>query len=133
MELINFEEECYICMDNIQSELIKLNCCYNELIHKKCLVMLYINNISKCPLCNSQYNICNYITKKEVKHIFKELDVIEKILYNEQFKQLLSEYDTFIDFLIGNRCTLLILIMLCIITGILIFLIIKFNINFVKY
>ena len=84
-------DECYICMDNINSNLIKLNCCKNEYIHKKCLFILYAHNIENCPLCKKIYSILEYITKKELKTIYDNLDIVEKKIYKDKFDYL---YDT---------------------------------------
>lgn len=91
---IYFAEEisdlCCICLDecildkyNEKNEYVKFKCC-NGLIHKRCLLMMFLNYFEHCCLCRSEINVTDYYTIQDIKQLLhiNELKIYKKELYH---------------------------------------------------
>lgn len=90
---ISFAEEiydlCCICLDecildkyNEKHEYIKFKCC-NGLIHKRCLLMMFLNYFEHCCLCRSEISVTDYYTIRDIKKLLhiNEMKIYKKELY----------------------------------------------------
>lgn len=74
--------ECYICLNNIETDLINIVCkCTKNSIHGQCLFLLFANQISNCTICKTQINIKDYFNKDQIIILFNNLDMLERSKY----------------------------------------------------
>lgn len=99
---INFAEVksdlCCICLDecildkyNENLEYVNFKCC-NGLIHKRCLLFLFLNYFEQCCLCRSEINVTDYYTIQDIK---KLLHVNEIKMYRKEIYILLYELSAY--------------------------------------
>jgi hypothetical protein len=92
---INIDEEiCCICLDECNSHKkivekihARFKCCHCP-IHKKCLIILFLNNFNTCPLCRSTIDVKDYYNNKEILR-YLSLDEIQ--LYKERLSTIMYE------------------------------------------
>lgn len=82
--VIEINQECCICLDYLNLNTNKLECCNNE-IHNKCIYDIFVHEsvidnkvIFTCPLCRTQQNFKSVVSLKEIKKYTNDLEIINK-------------------------------------------------------
>lgn len=85
---------CCICLDECiykktsnKNNYINFKCC-NGLIHKSCLLMLFLNDFENCCLCRNELNVVDYYKIDDIK---KLLHINEMKIYKKELYKLLYE------------------------------------------
>jgi hypothetical protein len=91
-----FVDECHAKKLSNENENINFKCC-NGIIHKRCLLILFLNEYENCSLCRNEIYIFDYYTIKDIQkllHVNEMKDHKEnicKLLYKLSFN-IISYY-----------------------------------------
>lgn len=96
---IYFYEEtydvCCICLEECiidkHKESVKFKCC-NGLIHKRCLLMMFLNYFEHCCLCRSEISVTDYYSIQDIK---KLLHINEMKIYKKELYKILYELSAY--------------------------------------
>lgn len=91
---------CPICLDQFACENceeinqktfpLMLNCC-QRYIHQGCLLEMYIESLTKCPLCRQKINMTDYFYVYNFSDILKDLQVQDD-MHLKKFKLMETQY-----------------------------------------
>lgn len=100
--IIKIYSECCICLDYLNVDCIKLDCCDNT-IHTKCIYNMFVHTpfnvnenkvIFTCPLCRKQKNFKKVISLKNIKKYTNDYNIINK--YKQDNFDKYKEIRTFV-------------------------------------
>lgn len=83
--VIEINQECCICLDYLNVDLSKLDCCSN-IIHTKCIYDMFVHEhinenkevVFTCPLCRKHTDFKNVISLKDIKKYTNNKVIINK-------------------------------------------------------
>jgi hypothetical protein len=100
IEFTELQDVCCICLEIDNKDELQLICCKN-LIHSKCLLMIFMENIYQCPLCREfidPYNyftikrVCNTLNQFKTKLDVHKIDLLLMKLSNNYMNYTLNRY-----------------------------------------
>lgn len=87
-------DECILDKTSKTDEYVNFKCC-NGLIHKRCLLMMFLNDFEHCCLCRNELSVIDYYTIQDIKNLLhiNEMKIYKKELYKILYE--LSAYKIF--------------------------------------
>jgi hypothetical protein len=92
---------CCICLDEClldeknkkskTNEYVNFKCC-NGIIHKRCLLMMFLNDFEHCCLCRREISVVEYYTIQDIKNL---LHINEMKIYKKELYKILYELSAY--------------------------------------
>ena len=84
-------DECILDKKNKTDEYVNFKCC-NGMIHKRCLLMMFLNDFEHCCLCRKEISVVDYYTIQDIKHL---LHINEMKIYKKELYKILYELSAY--------------------------------------
>ena len=100
--IIEINQECCICLDFLNKDFSKLDCCGN-IIHTRCIYDMFVHEpinvnenkvIFTCPLCRKKNDFKNVISLKDIKKYTNDYNILckYKLLKFNKFNEICRLY-----------------------------------------